>query len=55
MPPSTHDFALMDMAFSNSDDYFLVRHQPGTNASRYALFPGCQMGASARFGEGCIY
>ncbi len=46
MPPSTHDFALMDMAFSNGDDYFLVRHQPGTTASRYALFPGCQMGAS---------
>lgn len=46
MPPSTHDFALMDMAFSNGDDYFLARHQPGTAESRYALFPGCQMGAS---------
>ena len=46
MPPSTHDFALMDMAFSNGDDYFMVRHQPGKETSRYALFPGCQMGAS---------
>ena len=46
MPPSTHDFALMDMAFSNGDDYFLVRHQPGKTESKYALFPGCQMGAS---------
>lgn len=46
MPPSTHDFALMDMAFSNGDEYFLVRHQPGRTESRYALFPGCQMGAS---------
>lgn len=46
MPPSTHDFALMDMAFSNGDDYFMVQHQPGKQESRYALFPGCQMGAS---------
>ena len=46
MPPSTHDFALMDMAFSNGEDYFMVRHQPGKTESRYALFPGCQMGAS---------
>ncbi|MBR4945164.1 MAG: 4Fe-4S dicluster domain-containing protein, partial [Peptococcaceae bacterium] len=46
MPPSTHDFALMDMAFSNGEDYFMVRHQPGTDKSAYALFPGCQMGAS---------
>lgn len=46
MPPSTHDFALMDMAFSNGDEYFTVRHQPGTAQSAYVLFPGCQMGAS---------
>lgn len=46
MPPSTYDFALMDMVFSNGEDYFLVRHQPGRTESRYALFPGCQMGAS---------
>lgn len=46
MPPSAHDFALMDMAFSNGEDYFLVRHQPGKTESTYALFPGCQMGAS---------
>lgn len=46
MPPSAHDFALMDMAFSNGEDYFLVRHQPGMTESNYALFPGCQMGAS---------
>ena len=46
MPPSAHDFALMDMAFSNGEDYFFARHQPGRTESRYALFPGCQMGAS---------
>lgn len=46
MPPSAHDFAFMDMAFSNGEDYFLARHQPGQKESQYALFPGCQMGAS---------
>lgn len=47
MPQSTHEFALQDMAFSNSEAYFLVRHQPGHASSRYVFFPGCQLGASA--------
>lgn len=47
MPPSAHDFALRDLAFSNSDAYFLARHQPGRGESRYVFFPGCQLGASA--------
>jgi glutamate synthase (NADPH/NADH) small chain len=47
MPPSAHDFALRDLAFSNSDAYFLARHQPGRAESRYVFFPGCQLGASA--------
>ncbi|HML24685.1 MAG TPA: FAD-dependent oxidoreductase [Aggregatilinea sp.] len=46
MPPSAHDFALRDMAFSNSDKFTLVRHQPGTAASAYLFFPGCQLSAS---------
>lgn len=46
MPPSAHDFALLDMSFSNGDDYFLSHHQPGYDSSSYVLFPGCQMGAS---------
>ena len=47
MPPSAQDFALRDLAFSNSDAFFLARHQPGFNQSRYVFFPGCQLGASS--------
>jgi Fe-S oxidoreductase len=47
MPPSAHDFALRDMAFSNSDKFALTRHQPGLNNSSYVFFPGCQLSASA--------
>jgi Fe-S oxidoreductase len=46
MPPSAHDFALRDMAFSQSDKFSLARHQPGTATSRYVFFPGCQLSAS---------
>ena len=45
MPPSTHEFALDDMKFSMSDEYFMFRHQTGRQSSRYVFFPGCQMGA----------
>jgi glutamate synthase (NADPH/NADH) small chain len=47
MPPSAHEFALRDMAFSNSDAFALARHQPGLNSSRFAFLPGCQLAASA--------
>jgi glutamate synthase (NADPH/NADH) small chain len=47
MPPSTHEFALLDMAFSMSDRFTLTRHQPGHQTSEYAFFPGCQLCASA--------
>jgi Fe-S oxidoreductase len=47
MPPSAHDFALRDMAFSNSDSARLARPAPGTEACDYVFFPGCQLGASA--------
>ncbi len=47
MPPSAHEFPLRDMAFSNSDKCALARHQPGTTASRYLFFPGCQLSASS--------
>lgn len=46
MPPSAHEFALRDMAFSNSDKFALVRHQPGTTSSAYVFFPGCQLAGS---------
>jgi NADPH-dependent glutamate synthase beta subunit-like oxidoreductase len=47
MQPSFHDFALRDMAFSQSEAFALARHQPGRTASAYAFFPGCQLSASA--------
>ena len=47
MPPSAHEFALLDMAFSQSDRFSLARHQPGCEASAHAFFPGCQLCASA--------
>lgn len=47
MPPSAHDFALQDMAFSQSDRFYMVRHEPGRATSRYLFFPGCQLCASS--------
>jgi NADPH-dependent glutamate synthase beta subunit-like oxidoreductase len=47
MPPSTHDFALRDMAFSQSESFTLARHQPGYQSSRRAFLPGCQLSASS--------
>ena len=47
MPPSAHDFALRDMAFSNSDSFALARHEPGHETSSAVFFPGCQLSASS--------
>jgi glutamate synthase (NADPH) small chain len=47
MPPSAHEFALQDMAFSLSDAAAMIRHQPGTTGSRYLFYPGCQLAGSA--------
>lgn len=47
MPPSAHEFALQDMAFSRSDRFVLARHAPGLSASAQAFFPGCQLCGSA--------
>lgn len=46
MPPSAHEFALQDMAFSNSDQFMLLRHAPDREKSRFAFFPGCQLAGS---------
>jgi Fe-S oxidoreductase len=46
MPPSPHDFALEDMRFSLSEHCRLIRHQPGTQASAYLFYPGCQLAGS---------
>ena len=46
MPLAPHEFALMDMLFSNSEA-FLSRPQPGYEHCRYVFFPGCQAAAIA--------
>lgn len=46
MPLAPHEFALMDMAFSN-EEAFLCRNQPGFQRCRYVFFPGCQAAAIA--------
>lgn len=46
MPLATHEFALMDMIFSNTEAFF-CRPQPGYETCRYVFFPGCQAGAIA--------
>jgi glutamate synthase (NADPH) small chain len=47
MPPSAHEFALLDMAFSRGAHYSLARHAPGQSSSAHLFFPGCQLSASA--------
>ncbi len=47
MPASAFDFALRDMAFSNSDHFSFARNRPGTTSSDFVLFPGCQLCASS--------
>ncbi|MBP1765097.1 MAG: gltA: glutamate synthase homotetrameric, partial [Firmicutes bacterium] len=47
MPLSTHDFALRDMRFSNSERCALSKNQPGFATSQYVFFPGCQLAASS--------
>ena len=46
MPLAPHEFALMDMLFSNNAA-FLCRPQPGYEKCKYVFFPGCQAAAIA--------
>jgi glutamate synthase (NADPH/NADH) small chain len=47
MPPSAHDFALQDMAFSNGEKFALARNAPAAGVSEYVFFPGCQLSGSS--------
>ena len=47
MPPSLHEFALRDMAFSTTGAFSMARHAPGFEASATVFFPGCQLSASS--------
>jgi len=46
MSLAPHEFALMDMVFSNGEA-FLYRSQPGYDKCKYVFFPGCQATAIA--------
>ena len=46
MPLAPHEFALLDMLFSNNEA-FLARPQPGFETCKYVFFPGCQASAIA--------
>ena len=46
MPLAPHEFALLDMLFSN-EEAFLSRPQPGYETCKYVFFPGCQASAVA--------
>ena len=46
MSLAPHEFALMDMMFSNGEA-FLWRPQPGFDKCKYVFFPGCQATAIA--------
>ena len=46
MPKSAFEFAILDMEFSNSENYFLAKNQAKYKKSKYAFFPGCQLAAS---------
>ncbi len=47
MPPSAHEFALRDMAFSTGEHFWLARNEPGTAASAFLFFPGCRLSAAS--------
>ncbi|MBF4694064.1 pyridine nucleotide-disulfide oxidoreductase/dicluster-binding protein [Fusibacter ferrireducens] len=47
MPPSAHDFALRDMAFSVSDHFAMMKKPPHQTEIKTLFFPGCQLSASA--------
>ncbi|WP_243360199.1 pyridine nucleotide-disulfide oxidoreductase/dicluster-binding protein [Fundidesulfovibrio terrae] len=55
MPPSAHEFALEDMAASNSEGFALARNAPGKDASAFLFFPGCQLAASHPHHAASVY
>lgn len=47
MPRSAFEFALRDLAYSNSDLCAMARHEPGFSQSKVMFYPGCQLSGSA--------
>lgn len=46
MPPSAHDFALKDLEYSRSEEFFMVRGDPEQAECDWLFFPGCQLCAT---------
>lgn len=46
MPPPAFEFAVTDMQYANGELAAFWEHAPGKTYSKYAFYPGCQMGAS---------
>jgi Fe-S oxidoreductase len=46
MPPSAHEFALLDMEFSRGEHFSMLKHEQGKDSSEYLFFPGCQLSGS---------
>ncbi|MDR0826797.1 MAG: 4Fe-4S dicluster domain-containing protein [Desulfovibrio sp.] len=55
MPVSAHEFALEDMAYSNSAEVAFYRPQPGRKRCRTAFFPGCRLPSSLPEQTGRLY
>ena len=56
MPPSAHEFAMLDMEFSNGNNFYFGEHQKGHEESKYVFFPSCQLGASEpELLESCLW
>ena len=43
MPPSAHEFALLDMQFSQSERFHMARCEPEMDKNAFVFFPGCQL------------
>lgn len=46
MPPSAHEFALLDMEFNQSERFYMARCEPGMERTSFVFFPGCQLSAT---------
>ncbi|MFP5258625.1 MAG: pyridine nucleotide-disulfide oxidoreductase/dicluster-binding protein [Acidobacteriota bacterium] len=55
MPLWAHEFALEDMAFSQSDAFRLVRAAPGETQCAHLFFPGCQLGGDPAASVPAVY
>jgi Fe-S oxidoreductase len=55
MPPSAHEFALRDMAFSNGENFAMAKHEAGHDSSKFLFFPGCQLSASSPHHVEAVY